>query len=158
MVKVVGFGDLPDEVVVLRSIGQTYTCTEKRAHLTVVADRGALAFVKLDKGFFPDGNACDYSVSENEGEKGHTANGVLVELKGRHREDAITQFQRTLNQLKTRAIKVEYMNVAIVSSGAAIPSANRQKLTLKIQRMGLRLHCLSAGAKTSFSKLMNSRK
>lgn len=126
MINVYGFGQLQDDIVAVRTLEQSYTCREKRAMLTIVNDsREDVAFVRLDGGFYPDGNACDYSIS-NQMARSH---GFLLELKGRHMNDAIGQLANTLLRLKVDTVDVCYRQACVVSSGAQkIPSGGWEKV------------------------------
>ena len=64
MLEVVGFGELDDRIAVLRKPGQSFTCREQRAAVNVQNDADCdIAFVRVDGGYFPEGDSCDYSVS-----------------------------------------------------------------------------------------------
>ena len=115
MIDVYGFGKLLDAIVTIRPTGQSYKCREKRASLTVGNDCDSeIAFVRLDKGFYPEGNACDYSITAQKA----SPYGFLLELKGRHMKDAINQLSNTLSRLMTDARNVCYRQVCVISSGA----------------------------------------
>lgn len=134
MIDVYGFGKLLDAIVTVRPTGLSYKCREKRAALTVGNDCDSeIAFVRLDKGFYPEGNACDYSITAQKA----SPYGFLLELKGRHMKDAINQLSNTLSRLKTDARNVCYHQVCVISSGAQkIPSADWEKF----QQAFLRKH------------------
>lgn len=120
MINIVGLGGVLEDIVVLRQKGQSYTCREKRASLTVENDdESELAVVKLDGGLFPDGDACDYSVSLRYVEK-----GFILELKGRDMSHAVDQLGKTLKKLTFK-----YAKAVVVSSGAGkIPTGKWQKI------------------------------
>lgn len=132
MIDVAGFGTLPDSIVVLRAQGQSYTCCEQRASLNVVDDLSAdVAFVLLDKGYFPEGDACDYSASDQT----EDPKGFLLELKGRDVKHAVEQLKRTLDKLFQRGVSVGYRQAAVVSSGASKPpSATWERLQKLFRR------------------------
>ena len=93
-VDVNGFGKLPTLIVTMRKPGQSYTCHEEQASLNVQNDISAdIAFVKLDKGYYPEGNACDYSISSLT----ECPVGFLLELKGRDMEHAVEQLGTLFN-------------------------------------------------------------
>ena len=99
MIDVSGFGALPVSIVTIRKLGQTYTCQEKQASLKVQNDvQSDIAFVKLDKGYYPEGNACDYSISSQM----ESPVGFLLELKGRDMEHAVEQLGNTLQRLRNK--------------------------------------------------------
>ena len=119
MIELPGIGKIRNDHVVMRKMGQSYTCREKRASLTIENDSSSeVAFVRLDGGFFPAGDACDYSVSIRDEQR-----GFLLELKGRNMRHAIEQLCRTLKKLSLR-----YAKAIVVSSGAQkIPTGEWQK-------------------------------
>ena len=120
MINIVGLGGVLEDIVVLRQKGQSYTCREKRASLTVENDdESELAFVKLDGGLFPDGDVCDYSVSLR-----YVQKGFILELKGRDIPHAVAQLGKTLKKLTFK-----YAKAVVVSSGARkIPTGEWQKI------------------------------
>lgn len=119
MINIVGLGEVSEDIVVLRQKGQSYTCREQRASLTVENnDESELAFVKLDGGLFPDGDVCDYSVSLR-----YVQKGFILELKGRDMSHAVDQLCKTLKKLT-----IKYAKAVVVSSGAGkIPTGEWQK-------------------------------
>ena len=152
MINVYGFGRLQDNIVVVRAPGQSYNCHERRAALTVANDcKANIAFVRLDQGFYSDGNACDYSIS-NQIARPY---GFLLELKGRHMVDAINQLAITLARLNADAIGVCYHQACVVSSGAQkIPSAEWEKFQQVFQkRHHVRLVRCPNHSRIEFSKL-----
>ena len=125
-IDVSGFGTLSVSIVTIRKPGNSYTCQEKQASLNVQNDVLAdIAFVKLDKGYYPDGNACDYSISSQT----ESPIGFLLELKGRDMEHAVEQLGNTLQRLKDSRVTALYQEASVVASGAQkIPTAKWQKL------------------------------
>ena len=62
--RVPGLGDVEGCFVESRGNGQSITCAEKRSSLSILNDCPNVAyFVKLDHGYFPQGDACDYCIS-----------------------------------------------------------------------------------------------
>ena len=125
-IDVSGFGTLSVSIVTIRQPGQSYTCHEQQASLNVQNDISAdIAFVKLDKGYYPNGNACDYSISSQT----ESPVGFLLELKGRDMAHAVEQLGTTLARLKMDGVGVQYREASVVASGAQkIPTATWQKL------------------------------
>ncbi|MBQ7177390.1 MAG: hypothetical protein IJS08_08250 [Victivallales bacterium] len=125
-IDVNGFGTLSMSIVTLRKPGQSYTCQEQKASLNVQNDvLSDIAFVKLDKGYYPEGNACDYSISAQT----ESPVGFLLELKGRKMEHAVKQLGNTLRRLRCSGVTVLYREASVVASGAQkIPTAKWQKL------------------------------
>lgn len=125
-ISIAGFGNIPSGAVVLRRSGQSCACKEKRAKLTIENDCSAsIVFVRLDGGFYPNGDACDYSVSSQETQPV----GFLLELKGRKMQDAVDQLEKTVGYLARDGITVRYRRAVVVSSGAKkIPSTAWLKL------------------------------
>lgn len=120
MIEVSGLGGVQDNFVVIRQTGQSYSCREKRAYVTIINDTSSdIAFVRLDGGMFPNGDVCDYSVSMRE-----LPRGFLLELKGRDMYHAVEQLCKTLKKLSFR-----YAKAIVVSSGAQkIPTGEWQKV------------------------------
>ena len=150
-IDVSGFGMLPELIVTIRKLGKSFTCQEKQASLNVQNDVTAdIAFVKLDKGYYPDGNACDYSISSQT----EIPVGFLLELKGRNMEHAVEQLANTLQRLRSSGVTVLYREASVVASGAQkIPTAKWQKLQQSfIRAYGVRLNRYSNNGKVFFSK------
>ena len=148
--SVSGFGDIPETSVVIRPPGQSYTCKEHAASLNIQNDVSVdIAFVHLDGGFFPDGNACDFSISS----QAQPPYGFLLELKGKDIPHAVEQLGQTLERLKNGGIQVCYRKAAVVSSGFRMPSGMWQKCQTRFfaaHRVHLRRH--SNNAKITFSQ------
>ena len=125
-IEVNGFGKISLACLAVRSQGQSFSCGEKRASLTVENDEATdIVFVRLDGGYYPEGNSCDYSVSS----QSNSPQGFLLELKGRHTEHAVTQLGNALKRLKADGVGVLYRAALVVSSGGGkIPSGDWQKL------------------------------
>ena len=123
-IDVSGFGKLPVTIVTIRKPKQSYTCQENQASLNVQNDVSSdIAFVKLDKGYYPEGNACDFSISAQTVQP----KGFLLELKGCHMEEAVEQLRNTLQRLRNSGVTVLYREAAVVSSGAQkLPTAKWQ--------------------------------
>ena len=138
MLEVVGFGELDDRIAVLRKPGQSFTCREQRAAVNVQNDADCdIAFVRVDGGYFPEGNSCDFSVSTQT----EMPFGLLIELKGRKVEHAMEQLERTILRLRDCGASVSYRMAAVVSSGCSkMPSARWEKaVKLFWSRTGVRL-------------------
>lgn len=138
MLEVVGFGELDDRIAVLRKPGQSFTRREQRAAVNVQNDADCdIAFVRVDGGYFPEGNSCDYSVSAQT----EMPFGLLIELKGRKVEHAVEQLERTILRLRDCGVFVSYRLAAVVSSGCSkMPSARWEKaVKLFWARTGVRL-------------------
>ena len=149
-IEVSGFGKLSASIVTIRKPGQSYTCHEEQASLNVKNDvLSDIAFVKLDKGYYPEGNACDYSISSQT----ESPVGFLLELKGRDMAHAVEQLGTTLVRLKTDGVGVQYRKASVVASGAQkIPTAKWQILQQRfIRTYRVRLNRYSNNEKISFS-------
>ena len=150
-IEVSGFGKLSASIVTIRKPGQSYTCHEEQASLNVKNDvLSDIAFVKLDKGYYPEGNACDYSISSQT----ESPVGFLLELKGRDMAHAVEQLGTTLARLKTDGVGVQYHEASVVASGAQkIPTAKWQILQQRfIRTYRVRLNRYSNNEMISFSK------
>jgi hypothetical protein len=150
-IEVSGFGKLSASIVTIRKPGRSYTCQEEQASLNVHNDISFdIAFVKLDKGFYLEGNACDFSISFQK--KSHV--GFLLELKGRDMEHAVGQLGTTLARLKMDGVGVQYREASVVASGAKkIPSATWQILQQKFFKANkVRLSRYLNNGKVLFSK------
>lgn len=149
VIDVKGFGMLSTEFVSLRSPGQSFTCSEMHAGVNVTNDAEFdIAFVRLDGGYFDDGNSCDYSVSSNTDD----SSGMLIELKGRHVDHALEQLCATIDRLRKRMVSVRYKLAAVVSSGGSkMPSADWQKKQKAfLSETGVRLGRFLNHSKISF--------
>ena len=126
-INVKGFGLLSESIVTIRNPGQSFTCREVHSSLNVQNDvLSDIAFVKLDKGYYPEGNACDFSISI---QTKASPNGFLLELKGCGIKHAVEQLNVTLQRLRNSGVTVQYKKAYVVSSGAqSFPSAQWQKL------------------------------
>ena len=150
-IDVSGFGKLPVSIVTIRKPGQSYTCQESQASVNVQNDVSCeIVFIKLDKGYYPAGNACDFSISAQTVQP----KGFLLELKGRDMEHAVEQLSITLQRLKRDGVAVLYREAAVVSSGAQkIPSAKWQIAQQQFLKANeVRLTRYSNNGKTLFSK------
>ena len=115
-----GFGSVDAGFVEMRNPGQSITCHEHKAAITIQNDCLDVAFiVKLDGGFFPNGDSCDYSCSTS---ISNVDTGFLLELKGRHLSDTIRQLAKTLVALRTRC-SVLYRKAVIVAKGRQMMTA-----------------------------------
>ena len=123
-IEVSGLGKLSASIVTMRKPGRSYTCQEEQASLNVQNDVSFdIAFVKLDKGYYPEGNSCDFSISSQT----ECSIGFLLELKGRDMEHAVEQLGTTLARLKMDGVGIQYREASVVASGAKkIPSATWQ--------------------------------
>lgn len=151
MIDVSGFGTLAVSIVTVRKTGQSYTCKEEQASLNVQNDiLSDIAFVKLDKGYYLEGNACDFSISSQT----KSPVGFLLELKGRDMEHAVEQLDIALKRLKTDGVGIQYREASIVASGAQkIPTAKWQKLQQKFFKANkVCLNRYSNNGKALFSK------
>ena len=151
MLELVGFGEFDDRIAVLRKPGQSFTCREQRAAVNVQNDADFdIAFVRIDGGYFPEGDSCDYSVSAQT----EMPLGLLIELKGRDVEHAMEQLERTIFRLRERGVCVRYRLAAVVSSGCAkMPSARWEKaVKLFWSRTGVRLGRFANCSSVSFFK------
>ena len=150
-IDVSGFGTLSLLFVDIRKPGQSYTCHEEHASLNVQNDiLHDIAFVKLDKGYYPDGNACDYSISSQT----ESPVGFLLELKGRNMEHAVEQLGNTLQRLWSSGVTVLYREASVVASGAGkIPTAKWQILQQRfIKAYRVRLNRYANKGTVLFSK------
>lgn len=148
--NVAGWGNLVEGVAVIREVSQAYTCKEQRAALTVVNDGHApIAFVRLDGGFFPEGNACDFAVSSCQAPFA----GFILELKGCHADHAVAQLSTTLQRLKTGRGQFICRSAVVVSSGTKMPGHLWQKLVRTFRsRHGMRLERCSNRERVGFSR------
>ena len=150
-----GFGMVEATAVVIRHRNQSYTFRENNASLNVLNDLSDTAYyIRLDGGFFPEGDACDYSGAAL---VGNDIQGFLLELKGSHEEDAFGQLAKTLNRLNAHpAVSVHFRTAIVVSCGAALmPSVKfqkQQKSFLKQNRIPLRR--LKSGSSQKLSGLL----
>ena len=154
MIDVNGFGMLSVSIVTIRNPGQSYTCQERKASLNVQNDISSdIAFVKMDKGYYPEGNACDYSISAQT----ESPVGFLLELKGRNMKHAVEQLGNTLQRLRSSGVTVLYREASVIASGAQkIPTAEWQKLQqgfLKANRVCLNRY--SNNGTVSFSQVIS---
>jgi len=138
LISVTGFPyALHETIVGFRSPGQSKTCLEKGSKLAVQNDSACdLVFVKLDGGFFRDGNSCDYSVSQQL----ESPRGMLVELKGADAYHAVEQLSCTLGRLSSSGVTVVYTTATVASRrGNNIPSAEWSKRVKKFKVRGVDL-------------------
>lgn len=155
MPDVPGFGPMEAAIFEIRQAGQSFTCKERRAAVTIINDcENAAYFVRLDHGFFKDGASCDYSGSTT---VGNEVQGFLLELKGSHEKDAFRQLENTLERLCANAsVTVHYHTAILVPSGASLmPSAQFQKHQRHfLKQRHVRLCRLSNGSRKKISVLL----
>ena len=134
--------------------GKVTTLTEGGVCLSVKNDSSIeIVTAKLDKGVFPQGDACDYALfDEGEGKK-----GCLVELKGSDEEKALKQLEHTytkrLNEVP-RLKAVSWKTGVVVVGGGNLQTAKWQKVLKKHRRTPLQFKQMGNNKTIAFSSLL----
>ena len=150
-----GFGVIAADFVVIRQTNQSYTFQENKTSLNVRNDLLSQAYyIRLDGGFFPEGDACDYCGSAL---VGGDSQGFLLELKGSHEKDAPEQLAKTLKRLNEHPdVSVHFHTTIVVSCGAALmPSEKFQKQQKSFLKQNhIPLKRLKSGSQQKLSVLL----
>ncbi len=135
--------------------GKMTTLTEGGVRLSVKNDSSIeIVKAKLDKGVFPQGDACDYALFDEEKKK----EGCLVELKGSDEEKALKQLEHTytkrLNEVP-RLKAVSWKIGVVVVGGGNLQTAKWQKVLKKHQSTPLQFKQMGNNKTVAFSSLLS---
>ncbi len=135
--------------------GKMTTLTEGGVWLSVKNDSSIeIVKAKLDKGVFPQGDACDYALFD----EGKKKEGCLVELKGSDEEKALKQLEHTyierLNEVP-RLKTVSWKIGVVVVGGGNLQTAKWQEVLKKHRSTPLRFRQMGNNKTVAFSSLLS---